>query len=905
MMIIFITIRNHNKETHIKQVISIFFSNIFLIMKDSPLYFDQEMNAFGDESTTEPHDEEFLDSPSPSSKDTLPVTHSSQQQQKRMLLLVLVVLVILFAGALAGGLIYRSKNEEYGWNGGNTLETSRPNQTQDPDRSPSPTPETQDPSQDTKAPTIVPTAQSTAAVQDTKAPTIVPTAQNTAEGQDPTQYPKEPTMSPTTQMTEEQVQTQDTKEPTIVPTITQTEIATLVPPIVNYSVIPWEDICSIADSGSILYCDDGKCEKSSYSSCQVRCRPNSCDGAQFQRSVVECFGSSCIGGEVLASAALCEANSCQEAMFLACSCCDGDGCPVDVPSCKKNPIDFCSSKFLDVDCLAWENPMCLALQESGIVSREDTDMATAVICQNQECDDMYFESKSVLCMSACDGSTVWGSFLECHNYACSSKMVITNSTAMCLSGSCQDIIFKESDITCDTFASCDSAYVRKGEIRCSDGACDSAIVDEATVHCSDGSCQSANVSQSNITCLDNSCASATIDQSFVHCQGGSCGATVSRSVVKCESDSCNETSFTECSCCDGEGCPEQDDDRQPIQSCQENVDSFCSTVLDGMTCAERGNPLCTTESNSTSTAAMDVVPVLTADTCSAGNETVNCAQWAGCQDEEFESCSQVTCTTLGCNDKTFYKSIVECQNEYSCQPNVNYLIKSATFIASQVTCSGEYSCSNIDYTHPQFLACSCCDGDCPEDTENQVPSCITEDPTAFCNSLYLGRSCASWGSPVCQNMTISDYNSTIQSMICDYHFCRGMHDENVGVLCRLSDCGNADLKTSFVECWDDSCEALKSSQSTVSCRGSSCVGSMFNSSNVSCGTNACEGAVFGTCSCCDGLGCPTNRADGTVIERCIDLLEGENATDFCSSTDEDGNKCSMNPVCLDHDDIVV
>ena len=664
------------------------------------------------------------------------------------------------------------------------------------------------------------------------------------------------------------------------------------PPTIDFSSIEWADKCSM--SSEWVYCDDGECQNraETISNCQVRCRPDSCSSSSFDRSVVHCVGSgSCNsifsggdnGARFLASSVSCESGSCQEASFAACSCCDGDGCPPtsEVSSCFEDPVAFCESNYLGRPCSAWKNPVCTTLIETGTIA--SLEGLTTTACEESECKDTFFESQAVLCLGySCSDSVFKDSVLECHDYACRAEhdreMVITKSSVTCLDGACQYMTLQDSTAQCNGYPSCSRSHVEKSETLCINGGCYEADIQNSIVDCFHGSCKGANVAHSNVTCFESSCEEADIAESYIECNG-TCPTSFSRSVVTCaEHEDCTDASFKECSCCDGLGCPEVDIDGNVLQSCTVDINSFCSTNVDGKTCQEWGNPVCQT---STPT-VKDVVPILSAETCSEGVDSLECSDNCGYKDIDF--CPQIVCKrgdpffgmATGCKTSTFSRTVVDCLGDVSCMQYSLFGNIYATFIVSQVNCTGTHSCESAP-----FLACSCCEGDCDG---NEAPPC-TEDNGGFCNSTYLGRSCASWGNPTCQGMEIPDPISLSKGVVCKGDECKAMIAEDAGILCLAGDCQYLHINQSMVECidFDDegSCSHLDATMSTVKCSGSSCAGSTFTKSAVNCLTaSSCVNAEYGPCTCCDGEGC-----DGSVPS-CQDDIES-----FCNST------CTGNPIC--------
>lgn len=767
---------------------------------------------------------------------------------------------------------------------------------------PSPTETTQEPIS-TQSPT-----------ESTEGPISPQSPTETTEGpistQSPTETTEGPISTPTpTETTEGPISTQSPTPTEIMstdpPTDSPTDSATWPVPNLDYSTVPFEDYCS-SEGESFVYCDDGMCDRQEYKMCRVRCRPNSCSDSAFISSLVECLGSdSCnYETEFYAAATTCEGGSCSDAYFYACSCCDGGGCPTDIPSCLDDPIGFCSSTYLGISCKDWGNPVCAAFVEPVIGrQQEEPNPLQPLICRSyNECREASITSSGVFCTSnACKDTQMTDSIVECAGDSCQGidgnlDMRFKKSDVTCSSASCQYAYFEDSNVECSDYPACHETRMVSSNVTCVDGGCNSAAVWRSTIACDgSGSCSYATILGSNVTCSgDGSCPNTEISKGRVDCQmPGSCTDTsFSTSVVFCDIGACPEgVSLKECSCCDGPGCPEVDDDRQEIRSCETDVDSFCSMTVDGKTCREWGNPTCQESADDDEATAF--VPTPTEETCSTEVETGMGGFVLGSAQSH---CPSVVCDTENtCEDATYYNSVVTCTGQESCY-DIGFLsVDYSVFVASQVTCTDLEGDEYGACEDSRFAVCSCCTGDCDG---NDAPSCTDE---GFCTSstMYLGRSCASWGNPACQGMAVPDPPEVSNGRICRSNDCRFTDGTSMGMFCQDDDCEGSHLDDSQIECTDDSCMFLRTVRSVVSCLGGSCDDSQFVASQVRCETQESCGksgygrvdARFLACTCCDGLGCPNedDSNDGGVavaVPTCTD--------DFCS-----GNSGYMGVSCKD------
>jgi len=137
----------------------------------------------------------------------------------------------------------------------------------------------------------------------------------------------------------------------------------------------------------------------------------------------------------------------------------------------------------------------------------------------------------------------------------------------------------------------------------------------------------------------------------------------------------------------------------------------------------------------------------------------NPAATVTCQQATFTD-AQVYCDSGACRQSDFTDSTVDCDDnidDASCfssefrRSTVNCFDNScddSLFVASAVYCEQFSACSGETY----FRACSCCDGYyCSEE-----PSCVA-NPLEFCQTQFLGRTCAEWGNPVCEAYTIGKF----------------------------------------------------------------------------------------------------------------------------------------------------
>ena len=312
---------------------------------------------------------------------------------------------------------------------------------------------------------------------------------------------------------------------------------------------------------SILTCNVDSCNFMEAEISNVTCQSQSCSSSNFDKSFVNCnaYGScnqesilyegttppSLVTSRFKSSAAICAIDACIDAEFLACSCCDGDGCPENdslgevLPSCQTGIAGFCGSFYLGKNCAEWGNPICNDV-ESVLPSGGKHSNYTIKVCEKEECNGILTS-------------------LE------------------------------------DTVGLCDSSS-------CNDGA----HIETSFIDCVSGSCNFATVQNSTIRCMEKSCMSSLFKHSVVDCEVlGSCSRGPSdfyngndpytqfhSSAVKCTTGACSISDFYPCSCCDGEGCPVWDLEGNNLPSCQDDLESFCNSTHSGKTCAEWGNPFC-------------------------------------------------------------------------------------------------------------------------------------------------------------------------------------------------------------------------------------------------------------------------------------------------------------------------
>ena len=130
-------------------------------------------------------------------------------------------------------------------------------------------------------------------------------------------------------------------------------------------------------------------------------------------------------------------------------------------------------------------------------------------------------------------------------------------------------------------------------------------------------------------------------------------------------------------------------------------------------------------------------------------------QDAACYGAAFANSNVGCSSSYDCLSSTSKNSVVNCDGENSCFGSSGVASK---FAKSIVNCSGSKSCGgSVIFTtsavtcgdttceggNIQMDDCSCCDGpQCP----GEIPNCT--DPE-FCSSVYMGKSCAEWGNPIC------------------------------------------------------------------------------------------------------------------------------------------------------------
>ena len=120
-------------------------------------------------------------------------------------------------------------------------------------------------------------------------------------------------------------------------------------------------------------------------------------------------------------------------------------------------------------------------------------------------------------------------------------------------------------------------FANASSVTCAGGACQNAQVDgSSTVSCTGtDTCKNTRVNQSKIDCLDSACEGTQFQSSAVYCEEYfACGGS---------------TVFQACSCCDG-----YSTSCEGATSCTADPVGFCSSTFLGRTCAEWGNPFCST-----------------------------------------------------------------------------------------------------------------------------------------------------------------------------------------------------------------------------------------------------------------------------------------------------------------------
>jgi hypothetical protein len=150
--------------------------------------------------------------------------------------------------------------------------------------------------------------------------------------------------------------------------------------------IPSFDSCSLlapGESNLVINCFSSQyeCNEADVTDCEVECASEQCLSSEFSESYVKCISAdSCIAKnettssptQFIASQVLCqEAGSCADAVFLACTCCDGVGCPTEnflgdaLISCIDGDIEaFCSEVITSLNsrtCKELGNPVCTNL----------------------------------------------------------------------------------------------------------------------------------------------------------------------------------------------------------------------------------------------------------------------------------------------------------------------------------------------------------------------------------------------------------------------------------------------------------------------------------------------------------------------------------------------------------------
>ena len=386
--------------------------------------------------------------------------------------------------------------------------------------------------------------------------------------------------------------------------------------------------------------------------------------------------------------------------------------------------------------------------------------------------------------------------------------------------------------------------------------------------------------------------------------------------------------FWYCSCCDdtsGDGnCPEG------VPSCSKDPLEFCSESHHFRTCKDWGNPLCKD---------LDVpslMPKTEAGTCSAGVNTLWCANEGSCDGLEADNCTVIcgkdSCknsilenSVVGCYQKssygdscessTFYRSVIELESE----------CKSCTFWFSAVSTNRPFNA----YLEPTFGFCSCCsdtsgEGNCPEG----VPSCDEDNLYDFCATSRLGMSCKDWGNPLCadidievietiENMTNASTNGTLPSFSMEQECsisgenkilecvdieCEGVAANNCTVACYDNACTSGVFEDSGIACLgEDTCTSSKFYRSLVDCTNSDCTDSDYFSSSLACSSSeesynkGCKGVTLSRCSCCDGDDCPTSAS----LFSCY-----EDPFIFCNSTFA-GRTCKdwQHPMCEGESDL--
>lgn len=204
---------------------------------------------------------------------------------------------------------------------------------------------------------------------------------------------------------------------------------------------------------SIATCTDDACRSSQLSQSKVLCEKESCVHMRAFRSTVTCEQGSCFFSTGAFSAITCDSSSCFNLhLYEHCTCCDGNGCPMDALSCEEDRDAFCSSMYLGRTCKEWGNPVCVDVPVEPVSS------SSIIDCEKNDCFHATFENEVVFC----NEFPISG-----YNKGCS-KAAFRNSTVLCLFNACNEASFVGS--TADCFqSSCFRSSIRASAFTCNLG----------------------------------------------------------------------------------------------------------------------------------------------------------------------------------------------------------------------------------------------------------------------------------------------------------------------------------------------------------------------------------------------------------------------------------------------------